>query len=227
LTTIKLIVLVLFTTNMLLFGLEASKPPVSQPAESTAVISNASNIPGIRLISELDINDFGDRNRQCFTIGPFESAETVDAIVEMLTEFASRAGPRETEAFVDRGYWVYLPPYEDEQGARQAIEILYDAGMDVGLISNGEFDNSVSLGYFISQDNARKQRDRVREMGFPAEFKIQREDESRFWVDYEQEAGSEYASRVLADLVPADLHRPTACGPTEADLALRNTATFD
>ena len=210
-TTLKLIILVLFTSNLLLLGLEASKPPPEISITKAKPDNDVSSIPEIRLLSEMDESETGTFDSQCFTVGPFETEATVDAIVNMLGEYTSIVSPRETEAFVDRGYWVYLPPYENEQGARQAITILYGAGLDVDLIKNGEFNNSVSLGYFINQSNARKQRDLVREMGFKAEFKIQREDESRFWVDYEQEAGDEYAFRVLSGLVPAELHRMTAC----------------
>ena len=154
----------------------------------------------------------GSLDSQCFTVGPFETRATVEAIVEMLRENTSSVSSRETEAFVDRGYWVYLPPYGDEQGARQAVKILYDAGLDdVSLIKNGIWNNSVSLGYFINQSNATEHRDRIREMGFQAEFRIQRDDESRFWVDFEQQVGIEHASRMLAGLVPPELQRSTSC----------------
>jgi hypothetical protein len=69
----------------------------------------------------------------------------------------------------------------------------------------------VSLGYFINQSNAAQHRDRIRDLGFPAEFRIQRDDEFRYWVDYKQQSGDEYASRLLDDLIPSQLHHPTAC----------------
>lgn len=214
-TSFKLIILVLFTTNILLLGLEASKPP---PEENQNVISPATappGLPGIILLSEIAATEPGSLEHQCFTVGPFETRATAEAIVEMLWAHASLVTSRETEAFVDRGYWVFLPPFADEQAARQVVNTLYKAGLDAGLIINGEFNNSVSLGYFISQSNARNHRDRLREMGFEAEFRIQRADEPRYWVDYQQQTGVEFASRLLTGLVPAELHRSTACPKAE------------
>ncbi len=209
---LKLIIIALLAANLLLLGLEASKPALNIGNGLAAGTPQADPVPGIRLLSELADDDSGQLGRQCFTVGPFERRPTVDAIVEMLGVYTSALSSRETEAFVDRGYWVYLPPYGDEQGARQAVKILYDAGFeDVALIKNGVWNNSVSLGYFISQSLAMMHKDRAREMGFKAQTRIQREDEPRYWVDYEQRAGVEYASRILARMVPAGLHRATAC----------------
>jgi hypothetical protein len=113
---------------------------------------------------------------------------------------------------------------EKEQLANEAVNTLYAAGLDdVAHIREGEFNNSVSLGYFISQSNATTHRDKIREMGFPAEFRIQRQDESRFWVDYEQQTGVEYASRVLAGFVPSELHMPTSCAQPVDSLVQAST----
>lgn len=214
---LKLLIIALVAANLLLLGLEASKPPANVDSDASTAQSQISNLPEIRLLSELDGMDTQQFSRQCFTVGPFETRPTMDAIVEMLNGFASNVSSRETEAFVDRGYWVYLPPYPDEQGGRQAVKILYDAGYDdVFVVNNGDWNHAVSLGYFITQSNAIAHRDRISELGFEAEMRIQRDDESRFWVEYEQQAGDEYASRVLAELVPAELHRPIACSEEPA-----------
>jgi hypothetical protein len=175
------------------------------------------DLPEIRLLSEIDPDHGGAFGRQCFTVGPFETRATMEAISGLLKEHSTRVSQRETTAFVDRGFWVYLPPYTGEREARQAVGDLYDAGLDdVAVIRDGEWDLSVSLGYFTSQSNAIRHRDAVRELGFPAEFRITRHDEPRYWVNYEQQAGVEYASRVLASYVPPDLHRMTACSGTGA-----------
>jgi hypothetical protein len=223
-TSLKLVILVLFTANIFLLGLEASKPRVVEEPSRKMTPNAEQGVPGIRLVSEL-----GDTatDEQCFTVGPFETEATVDAIKGMLLQYTSKVSSRESEAFVDRGYWVYLPPFEDELGAREAVQALYKAGLDdVGVIKNGEFDNSVSLGYFISQSNARQRRDQIREMGYEAEFRIHREDEFRYWVDYQQKTGVEYASNVLADFVPEDLHRATACADESKAASLEAPASL-
>lgn len=211
----KLAIIALLMGNILLLGLEASKPPAPEPT-ATAALHPRDGLPEIMLLGELDTSHGGDYGRQCFTVGPFETLTTVEAIRGMLQEYSTHVGERETEASVDRGFWVYLPPYPDARSARDAVEILYDANFDdVAVIRNGEWNFAVSLGYFISQSNAIRQRDRIRELGLPAEFIIKRHDETRYWVDYEQQAGVEYASRVLESFVPPELHRMIACSVPE------------
>jgi hypothetical protein len=213
---LKIFILVLVTLNILLIGLEVSKPSSIKVPSEQSVGAHNSDVPSIRLLSELDGFSKESLNKQCFAVGPFESEETVNAIVELLQGYTTKVASRQTNAFVDRGFWVYLPAFEEELLAREAVNVLYIAGLDdVALILGGEFNNSVSLGYFINQSNATTHRDRIRELGFPAEFRIRREDESRFWVDYGQETGFEYASRVLADFVPPELHMPTSCTVTD------------
>jgi len=219
LSRLKLAVIALVAGNCLLLLLEASKAPVAEPVAQQATARHA-GLPEILMLSELEPGRDGAFGRQCFTVGPFETRATAEAITGMLRAYSTRVSDRATEAFVDRGYWVYLPPYPDERSAREAVRSLYDAEFeDVAIIRDGEWNLSVSLGYFISQDNAVRRRDLARERGFPAEFNIQRHDEPRFWVDYEQQAGVEYASRVLSSLVPPELHRMTAC-PEAGGLAM-------
>lgn len=210
---IRISVITLLALNLLLLGVLASRPqlPVADPAVTET--RSTANIQPIVLISELGDAGSDDLARQCFTVGPFESDLTVEAIVDMLGEYTTSAHSRKTEAFVDRGYWAYLPAFASEREARQAIRALLDAGHDdVSLMTDGEYDLSVSLGYFINQSNASQLIEKVRALGFEAEMRVQRDDESRYWVDYEQQAGVEYASRMLAEFVPEALHHALGCG---------------
>lgn len=216
---IRISAIALLAANLLLLGVQASQPPERTASPAVAVTPLSTNYPSIVLITEL--SDTGDKDlaQQCFTVGPFESAVTVDALVEMLGEYATSSQARKTEAFVDRGFWVYLPPFASERDARQAVTDLYDAGHhDAGVMLEGEWNLSVSLGYFINQTNASQLVEKARQLGFKAEMRVQRDDESRYWVDYQQQAGVEYASRVLADFVPETLHHALAC-PQDRPLA--------
>lgn len=210
--TLKLAIVAMLATNIVLLGMEASKAP--DPESGVAAIPSQTPMvpPDIVLRSELP--DVPVPEQACFTVGPFESGETAEAITGLLRSHQYNGLLRETEAFVDRGYWVYLPPSEDEFAARDTLQALYDAGLeDVALIRNGDWDRSISLGYFVEQANALARHDRVRTLGFPAEMRIQREDEIRYWVDYQRPASAHAAAdSLLDDLVPAGLHREIACG---------------
>lgn len=210
--TLKLAIVAMLATNIVLLGMEASKAPKLE----SGVAANPSRLPMVLpdIVLRSDLPDAPVPKQFCFTVGPFESDETAAAIAGLLNTHQYSSGLRETEAFVDRGYWVYLPPSENEFAARDTLQALYDAGLeDVALIRNGDWDRSISLGYFVEQANALARRDQMRSMGFPAEMRIQREDEARYWVDYQRLASAQAAvESLLGGLVPAGLHREIACG---------------
>lgn len=222
--SIRFFVVALVAINLLLLGVEASKPGARAASESQQASSASVSIPRLRTVDEITTVAEPGAGLECFTIGPFENAQTTGVIAELLGSYASRVDRRETEAFVDRGYWVFVPPAATPLEGQAALDRLLDAGVeDVRLMESGEFSNAVSLGYFFEQPNATRRREMAMDLGFDVEIKIQRQDETRYWVDYRQLAGVEYGYRILADVVPVDLHRQTAC-PLNDDSETRPSA---
>lgn len=209
--TIRLLVVALLAANLVFIGVEAQRPPVERPkSEPLADGAKAQ----LRLAHEIDPGADRSAGLECFTVGPFENESTSRALTELLEPFAVDASSRTTEAFVDRGFWVYVPPPDSLRTARLTLDQLYDAGFeDIGLIDTGPWSGAISLGYFTRSENAKRRRTQVTALNIPVEIEVRREDEARHWVDYRQRAGSMYAYQALADLVPPGLHRPTACGP--------------
>lgn len=217
---LKLGAIVMVATNLVILGLQASKPPQPSSAPDATAEQVHEELPSIQVLSELDEGAPGAPPQACFTVGPFESSETAAAISELITEHAAAVSSRQTEAFVDRGYWVYLPPFESARAGSLAVEALLEAGIeDIALIRHGRWNLAVSLGYFIEQSNAVRRRQQARALGMDAQMIVRRDDEVRYWVDYVQGLGVGYASRVLDGLVPPGLHHQTACDdePAQAD----------
>lgn len=209
---LKLGAILMVATNLVILGLQASKPPQPSPAPNATAEQAREELPSIRLLSELDKVAAEAAPQSCFSVGPFESSETAAAISELIAEQATGVATRQTEAFVDRGYWVYVPPFDDRRAGSEGVETLIGAGIeDVALIRQGRWNLAISLGYFIEQSNAVRRRDEVRALGMDAQMLIRRDDEVRYWVDYVQRSGAGYASRVLDGLVPPGLHHQTAC----------------
>lgn len=217
---LKLGAIVMVATNLVILGLQASKPPQPSSTPHVAAVQAHEELPSIRLLRELDGLAPEAAPQSCFTVGPFESSETAAAISELIAEQAAGVATRQTEAFVDRGYWVYLPPFESARAGSGAVEALLEAGLeDVALIRQGRWNRAVSLGYYIEQSNAVRRRQQVRALGMDAQMIVRRDDEVRYWVDYVQGLGTGYASRVLDGLVPPGLHHQTACEEALAQTA--------
>ena len=211
---IRLIVVALLACNLLLIGVHvASEPPdPAIPVASPAPIP--SGLPELQLIDELDPGAFPELDpRQCFSAGPFETVPGMIDAREALGSGAEDVRERETEALVELGYWVSLPAassFAESAGAMKDLESQGLTDMAVVGDENGEY--RVSLGYFLEEANARRRRDEVRKLGFEVETRLQRETQTRFWLDYafRQADMAEQAASAL----PAGQQRPIPC-PTQ------------
>ncbi len=200
---LRILVISLFVANLLLLGFKSSTP-ATQPktVEKQAVVEDSS-IPTIYLFSEIMENrDLMSGNRRCFSLGPFHSTGDRADVYTRLLDVSVSISERETQALVEKGYWVYMPPYLSLLEANRALLTLQALGLDdIGIIYEGEWENAISLGYFLRQKNAMRRKKGLEERGHEPQIRVQRQAESRYWLDYEQDPGS--------DLVALDMqNRP-------------------
>jgi hypothetical protein len=190
---LRILVISLFVANLLLLGFRSSKP-ATQPktVEKQAVVEDSS-IPTIYLFSEIMENrDLMSGNRRCFSLGPFHSAVDTADVYTRLLDVSVSISERETQALVEKGYWVFMPPYSSLLEANRALLTLQALGLsDIGIIYEGEWANAVSLGYFLRQENAQRRKKGLEERGHAPLIRVQRQSESRYWLDYEQDPGSD------------------------------------
>ena len=133
---------------------------------------------------------------------------------------------------MDQGTWVYLPVQIDYITARNMALTMRDAGLgDVNVIRNGEWNNSVSLGYFASAENALQRAREARSLGFAVETRLQQDQQTRFWVDYQQRAGAPYVQVSEEGPIRPELHRYVPCAsaeqPSAAEGGPEREAAFD
>jgi len=188
----RIIVISLFVANVLLAGFQVSRPPAQTEAAANAIEAADSNIPTIHLFSEM-MQDQGlmSGSRQCFSLGPFHDIEDMYDVRGRLQEISLSTNDRQTQALVEKGYWVYLRPYETLLRANEVLFALQALGLkDIGVIYSGEQQNSISLGYFLRQENALRRKNGLEAKGYKPLMRVQRQAEPRFWLDYEQNPGS-------------------------------------
>lgn len=189
---LRILVISLFVANLLLLGFQGSKPAKEvKPAVKRTVIRDSS-IPTIHLFSELEQDqDLLSDNRRCFSLGPFHSTEDADETRTRLLAVSSSISERQTEALVEKGYWVFMPPYASLLEANQELFSLQALGLeDIGVIFEGDWMNAISLGYFMRQENAIRRKESIEDRGFAPQIRVQRQTEPRYWLDYEQSPGS-------------------------------------
>ncbi len=208
---IRLMVVFLLACNLLLIGVHvASAPPdANRPVASPAPIP--AGTPALQLLDELDPEAFpAAAPMHCYSAGPFETVPTLVTAREALGSMALDVTERESEALVELGYWVSLPAVATFAEAGASLQALQKAGLqDIAVVSDDSATFRVSLGYFLEEANARRRRDAVRELGFEAETRLQRESQTRYWLDYAF-TDTAYAERA-ASALPTGQQREVPC----------------
>jgi len=215
---LRIIVISLFVANLLLFGFQGSKPAKHRVATTTQTVFEDSNIPTIHLFNELmQDEDLMSGNRQCFSLGPFHSSEDRDEVLGHLQTVSTSITERQTQAMVEKGYWVFLPPYISLLEANRALLSLQALGLeDVGVIYDGEWKNAISLGYFLRQKNAIKRKKGLEERAYEPSMRVQRRAEPRYWLDYEQNPGSGLLALDMQNRPNDFIQRSLPCPELEA-----------
>ena len=188
----RILVISLFVANLLLFAFQRTNPAVQPETTVTPAVKKNSNIPTIHLYGEM-VQDQGlfTGNRQCFSLGPFHSSEDKDEFRLLLQEVSTRINERQTEALVEKGYWVFIAPYDSLLEANQELISLQALGLeDISVVFDGKWKNAISMGYFMRRENAQQHKESVESRGYETLMRVQREGESRYWLDYEQNPGS-------------------------------------
>jgi len=209
---LRLMVVALLACNLLLIGVHvASEPPDPQRPVASPAPPLPQGVPELQLIDEIAPGDRPvDDPRQCYSAGPFETLPTLIRAREALGPRAEDVRERESQALVELGYWVALPAVGSFAEAGEAMRELERAGLeDMAVVSDDSGEYRVSLGYYLEEANARRRRDNVRELGFEAETRLQRETQVRYWLDYAF-TEADYADQAAAAL-PAGQQRSIPC----------------
>ncbi len=214
---VRILVISLVVANLVLLGFELSKPEeqAESPVEQSRI--EDSNVPTIHLVDEL-MQDWEllSGNRKCFSLGPFRSSEDRDQVREQLLDVSAYISERETQAQVEKGYWVFLPPFESLLEANRALLSLQALGLkDVSVIYEGNWAKSVSLGYFLRQRNANRRRQDLEDRGYEPLMRVQRQLEPRYWLDYEQNPGSVMVTIDMQDRPNDFMQRSMPCPENE------------
>ena len=210
---LRIAVISFFVANLLLFAFRGKEPPAPEKALSRPAVVEDSNIPTIHLFNEMvQDQDLMSDSRRCFSLGPFHSSEDMDEFRGQLDEVSARTSQRQTQALVEKGFWVFLPPFESLLEANKVLFSLQALGLeDIVVIYQGEWENAISMGYFLRQENAQKRKKGLEDRGYTPLIRVQRQGESRYWLDYEQAPGSVLIALDLQDRPNDFMRRSLPC----------------
>ena len=202
-TALRMFVLGLVLVNIVLLAARALQPggfsgeePVENEVKNTPLpsIELLENLPvtAVELEKKASTESPEQSSAQvvmeslsCIRLGPFTSEDDLVVFQTEVEGLLERVGTRETKSIVDKGYWVFLPPYPTRAEALKVVDQMSKAGAkDFYVVPRGITVNAVSLGVFQSRIRAERRREQIRQLGlgFDVVIELQTEIESSYWL---------------------------------------------
>ena len=202
---VRVLLLVLLAMNL---GVAAwwwlRAPPVEAPMAAADP-----GVPSLALLSEREADEAGRDTpdeaevagppeplpaplaRECLALGPWLTQVDLRRAMNVLTPIAARIQYRETREVIRRGYRVFLPSPGSREAALGLARQLSARGLsDYYVVTAGEAQNSVSLGLYRDENNARTRLDQVRAQGFDAQLEPRNDELPKYWIDVDLPQGA-------------------------------------
>lgn len=196
----RLLLLLLIALNVgvagwLLFGRTShAMPPVTDPG-----------VPELQLLSAEPTTTVSPTHAikasgQCLRIGPFTTQSGMRQAFDALMPRVPQIQFHQDEVTRSTGWWVYLPAFPTQEQALEAARDLAAQGVqDYYVVTAGDRQNTVSLGLFHSEDNARHRFARISQLGFKPELNQREETLPEYWIDIALPAQSGFDWHALVD----------------------------
>lgn len=137
----------------------------------------------------------------CFSLGPFTSPDKADAALAKLSNLALRAVYREQELRSGQQWWV-IEATKDERAAQKRLDELNKKKVaDASIISNGEYENMISLGRYASEAQANKRVNALVKLGFRPVVEKHFDSTMQYWVDYDETAQHSVTAAQLKEVI--------------------------
>ena len=118
----------------------------------------------------------------CVNVGPFADAASRDEVRDWLHDYVAATYLRVETVRKRQFFWVYLEPSSDSAAQRNLAE-LHDRGIqDTLLIRRGDLKNSISLGFFRSQDSVNRRLAELNEQGYKPVVVPRFETSDLYWL---------------------------------------------
>jgi hypothetical protein len=121
----------------------------------------------------------------CRRLGPFPERKITLGIADGLAAYRLAPKVIQEKRIDTLGYWAMLPSLPTKDEADELVEKLKSKGIqDVRRFTSGDFINSISLGLFSTEANAKRRARSVESQGFLAVVQPKEEEKEFFWLEY-------------------------------------------
>ncbi|MBI3776097.1 MAG: hypothetical protein HY273_11200 [Gammaproteobacteria bacterium] len=139
----------------------------------------------------------------CFALGPFSVLSNAESVMARLVGLGLglRTTVREHEIRSTQQWWV-IEATKDERAANKRLEELRKKKVaDASIISNGEYENMISLGKYDSEAQANKRVNALVKLGFRPVVEKHFDSTTQYWVDVDENARRSITAAQIKDVV--------------------------
>lgn len=121
----------------------------------------------------------------CRQLGPFEQKQDALNLAAGLAAYRLTSKISSDSEVTILGYWALIPALPTREEADAMVKKLKDKGIkDVRRFVTGEMINSISLGLFSSEVNAKRRVRSIQKQGFYAVVKSKQEEKQVYWLQF-------------------------------------------
>lgn len=166
------------------------------PAQALRLPATDPGVPSLTLLAEAELDDAPasaelavaparlDATPACFSVGPFDTPAALRRAVDALGSSVGKLQYREAQVQSTRGFRVYIPAAASRADALAQARTLAAQGMrDYYVVTAGPGENTVSLGLFREEGNARKRLAEVQALGIDAVMEAASEERPQWWLE--------------------------------------------
>ena len=151
--------------------------------------------------------------RLCYSVGPLESAEEVDAMRGWLQAHGGEPALREDERREVALYWVHFPPLPDRAAAVDRVERMRaEAIDDIFIIPGGDMRNAVSLGVYSQPASLERRLGELRSKGYDPSVVNRYRTSVAAWFDVSLPGTFKFDGEDFATRFPIAQFEPVGCG---------------
>lgn len=180
--------------------------------------------PGVRAESTLQLLGEADLPvpaapspdpHSCISLGVFNSTEESDFLVSALLERGLQARVELVQTEQNRGFRVYMPPFNSRAAAQQTLESLQAEGIDSFIITTGSLSGGISLGVFSQETLALALQERLAGSGYATSIETVVTTGNAIWVTIEGLSQALLEGSDLLDLLSEGLSLEVVEKPCE------------
>lgn len=140
----------------------------------------------LQIVGEKKVSDKNEqslrRSSYCLAIGPWAEGADADRSQLLNQEFGLNGKIERLSLRKNQLHWVYMPAMESRRAASDMLKELHFNGVDSFIVTEGEDENAVSLGYFSSKESAVGLRAKMVNAGYEAEIRETWKDVVEYWL---------------------------------------------